>query len=89
MPYITQWIEPELFLKHKGVYVYHCYKDEDWNQEALLFWYTTDEDEDEEYQFDVRKLPVPPSVDKKDHTAIIRHAIDHNLLKGPTEKSLS
>ena len=84
MPYVEEWIEPELFLSHQDVRVYRTYKDGDMDY-MRCYWYTTDIYEREEYEFDVRKLPVPPGVSKDDHAAIIRHAIDHDLLKLPTD----
>ena len=29
MPYKTVWVEPEVFLEHNGVTVYHTYLDDD------------------------------------------------------------
>ncbi len=84
MPYVETWVEPEQFLSHNGVTVYHCYKDEDPDY-MRSHWYTTDVREREEYEFDVRKLPVPSGVDRGDDAAIIQHAIDSGSLKLPND----
>ena len=34
MPTQTVWIDPELFLEHQGVRVFHTYKDDDYDQGA-------------------------------------------------------
>jgi hypothetical protein len=36
MPY--EWVDPEMFLEHKGVKVWHCYKDD----VVSGCWFTTD-----------------------------------------------
>lgn len=60
MPYV--WTEPDSFITHQGVEVYHVYK----RQLALTYWYTTNPcdddgdcplDGDDAGQFDVRDLP--------------------------------
>jgi hypothetical protein len=42
MPYTSEWAEPEVLLEHKGVTVYHIYKDDDYDQGARRYSYTTD-----------------------------------------------
>jgi hypothetical protein len=86
MPY--RWIEPELFLEHQGVAVYHCY---DGDGNACYYWYTTDPNDDDwtwsepdSAQFDIRTLP-DLGLDVRDfenHAAIIRHAIEADLITG-------
>lgn len=57
MPYKTEWIDPELFLEHEGVKIFHTYKDCDWANHILTYWYTTNEDDSNEVcQFDVRGI---------------------------------
>ena len=55
MPYITQWVDPEVFLEHEGVKIFHTYKDDDWANGPMTYWYSTS-DNDGENQFDVRDL---------------------------------
>lgn len=55
MPYKLVDIEPEVFVAHGGVTVYHAYKDGEVDR-PLSFWYTTDIAEREERQFDVRDV---------------------------------
>lgn len=50
-----QWVEPELFIEHRGVSVYRTYKDQDIEM-PKIYWYTTDITEEREYEFDVRDL---------------------------------
>lgn len=58
MPFETRWVDPELFLEHGGVKVYHTYKDDDVGHGVHSFWFTLDDGTDED-QFDVRDLAVP------------------------------
>ena len=86
MPY--HWIDPELFLEHAGVAVYHCYDDDSM---VSTYWYTTeitdcnvDAPELEGGQFDVRDFPnlgLDPN-DPNNHPAIIQNAIQEGLLTG-------
>lgn len=55
MPYRTEWADPELFLEHNGVKVYHTYKDDDVDQRQMDYWFTMRCHDDEEH-FDVRDL---------------------------------
>lgn len=56
MPYINEWREPEHFLIHNGVNIYHTYVDDDIDQGTLDFWFTTNPDDDDTGKFDVRDL---------------------------------
>ena len=57
MPYKTVWVEPEIFLEHKGVTVYHTYRDDDFEQGARWYWFTQREDGGEdEGAFDIRDV---------------------------------
>ncbi len=85
MPY--QWIEPEIFLEHENVAVYHCYDDLD---NVSSYWYTTDPSDcnykhpESNAQFDVRDLPTLglDANDQSNHAAIIQHAITEGLITG-------
>lgn len=60
MPYVSQYVLPDVFLKYKGVTVYHTYNDGEFNEPSQNYFCTNidDADEDEnETQFDVRELP--------------------------------
>jgi hypothetical protein len=61
MPYNSEWVAPDRFLTHKGVKIYHIYKDDDVNNGTRSEWYTWDPAEgsdDGTYSFDVRDLPT-------------------------------
>lgn len=65
MPWRTDWVDPEIFLEHNGVTIYHSYKDNVALQ-RLSYWYTTNPEyaetiggEVDPYEFDVRELEVP------------------------------
>jgi hypothetical protein len=86
MPY--QWIDPELFLEHQGVAIYHCYDD---YGELCGYWYTTDPADDNcvwvpsnTTQFDVRDLSSGEldANDTHTHATIIRQAIEAGLITG-------
>jgi len=40
MPYQTRWVEPDRFLEHHGVIVFHTYKDDDVDQGTKRFHFT-------------------------------------------------
>ena len=66
MPTQTVWIDPELFLEHQGVKVFHTYKDDDVNQGQRCYWLTVNpqcgvtarvcDDQPCHHVFDVREL---------------------------------
>ena len=56
MPHDTSYVEPELFLFHNDIAVYHMYKNDDVNNGPYSYWFTTD-DQDGSTEFDVRDLP--------------------------------
>lgn len=64
MPTQTTWIDPEIFLEHNGKVIFHAYKDDDWDQGRMTFWFTTEGDDDSgAYHFDARELiPQLPEV---------------------------
>ena len=79
MPYETQWVDPEVFLKHSGVKVYHLYKDDDAGQGPLSCWFALDLNAsvnggEHEGVFDVRDLD--DYVDERSPENAIRAAID-------------
>lgn len=91
MPYKTIWVEPEVFLEHNGVTVYHTYKDDDIEEGARCYWFTLQELGGEyEGAFDVRDLDTDkllanhpthnsgPGGDAR--RAVLRNAIDKGLL---------
>jgi len=49
------WIAPEKVVTYKGVTIYHVYKHQN-EDDPLEFWFTTDENEDPVYEFDIRDL---------------------------------
>lgn len=68
MPIQTIWVEPELFLEHGGVQVFHTYKDDDMDQGTNHYYFTLNsgcgveeracDDEPCQHGFDVRQLPT-------------------------------
>jgi len=40
MPHSSEWRDAEVFLVHKGVTVYHTYKDDDIHQGPQTYWFT-------------------------------------------------
>ena len=64
MPYLSQWVAPEVFLTHNGVTIYHTYKDDDWEQGPQTYWFVTDEMASQDDGFDVRELPLWPGVNQ-------------------------
>lgn len=58
MPCKTEWVDPELFMEHAGVKIYHTYVDDDVDQGRNSNIFST-EAYDDEHQFHVRDLDVP------------------------------
>ena len=66
MPTQTVWVEPDLFLEHQGVRVFHTYKEDDYGQGAKHYWFTLNslcgeldclcDDRPCRHVFDVREL---------------------------------
>lgn len=91
MPF--DWVEPELFLEHRGIKIWHAYSAGD-PQRQLSNVYTIAEwcddstmDEADTHQFDVTELPQLPGV--SDHELIIRHAIDERRIPLPADSGIS
>ncbi len=88
MPYITEWEPNEIALEHKGVKLYHVYKEDDANEGPRTYFFGLTDDASDEGgpSFDVRDLPnwkhdpTPSNVygiDGDAHIlAIMREAID-------------
>jgi len=73
----VKWVEPEVFLRYRGVNIYHVYRNDVFGDRRTYWYgnsiYCSDGGDD---AFDVRHLPVPDGVNPDDHAAIIRAAID-------------
>lgn len=63
--------------------IYHAYKNCAFDNQ-LTYWYTTDEDEDDSYLFDIRELPSYRHMDRVNHKAILRAAAKRGEIKFPT-----
>ena len=88
MPYKTTrtWVEPELFLEHRGVRVYHTYSLDDIDEDPNTFTYTLYNIEDLERNFNITKLSTNNIKNYCDITwddirNIIKRAIDIGELK--------
>ena len=79
------WHDPELAMTHRGIKIYHTYKDADMDQRQV-YWYSFSV-ADDEGEFDVRTLP-PRDFDvaqSSGRLAIIQTAIDNGDLKVPAD----
>lgn len=89
MPYIQKWVKPKVFLRHKGVKVYHFYEDEQ-EEDRQFYWFAMHEDPYPD-PFDVRELstwkPVKDGATYAEEDCQIRQAmrlaIDKGELKNP------
>jgi hypothetical protein len=59
MPYKQVWVKPKVFMRYKGVTIYHTYKDDESNNGPSMYYYSTSEQCSDEgmMSFDVRELP--------------------------------
>jgi hypothetical protein len=81
MPYKTEWVDPDLLLRHEDVKVFHCY-DEDKYDSPLEYFYTVYSDNypvSEANDFDVRDLSGYKG-DHCEHRRVIIDAIDSGEL---------
>lgn len=62
MPTSTAWCDPELFLEHNGVKVYHTYKGDDTDQPVRQYCFTMDCTSDE-HAFDIREFETEIKLD--------------------------
>lgn len=68
MPYRTEMVDPEVFVEHLGVTVYHIYKNDDIDEGPRAYWFTTNvngSDNDGHGQdgtFDVRSLEAATGI---------------------------
>jgi len=75
------WVDPELFISHNGVPVYHTYIDRNMDAGRLEYHYTTDICEEPSHEFDVRDLPSYRP--ETEHAEIIKSAIEMGEIKTP------
>jgi len=83
MPFV--WHDPELAMTHRGIRVYHTYKDSDMGH-PYDYWYSFSM-ADDEGTFDVRTLP-PCDFDvtqSSGRLSIIQFALDNGDLKAPAD----
>jgi len=78
-------VYPEVAFRHKGVTIFHTYKDDD-GENVSDYWYTTEQNDPEAGIFDIRDLKR--SLKDKLHTNcsrddILRAGIDAHLIKTP------
>ncbi|MEW6545051.1 MAG: hypothetical protein AB1411_15760 [Nitrospirota bacterium] len=75
------WEDNEVFLRFKGVTIYRVYKD-DMGDIQREYWFHVSPagSEHDEECFDVRDIPVPESVNRSDHKAVLRYAIRQGWL---------
>ncbi len=91
MPFKTTFVMPEVFMRYKGVKVYHVYCDDDVDQGPLDFTYTLDPEhnESEPTAFDVRDLSTcidKRAPDIKTIKQAIRWALDSGEVKPEDEQ---
>lgn len=87
MPYSTVYIEAELFLSHKGINIYHTYKDDDIDGVVSSFHFDTKEasSRDNFSSFDVRNL----STWKEDRNIFSEKAIKQAIKKAINKGELT
>jgi len=81
------WVDAYEFLTHKGVTIYHSYKNDDVDQGPREFWYCLLPWHGEDEAFDVRDLSTwyndPEGTDIK---KVLRDAINKGELKAPPDE---
>lgn len=95
MPYRTDWVDPEVFMVHNGVTIWHVYKNDDIEQGPRIYSYAfspqgTDDGDGSEFTFDVRDLPGGLDIEtyggnSDDMKRMIAAAIDAGSITNPKE----
>ncbi len=87
MPYRTKWEAPEVFLTHKGVTVWHVYRNNDMGDGARTPWFSLAEEEGDgdgpPFEFDEREVHLPEDWDDTGVITIedgIKAAIEAGIL---------
>jgi hypothetical protein len=70
----------DLVVRHKGVTVYHTYKYPGGPMSSYHYALYGGAERDDSETFDVRDFEVPNSIDRDDHVAVFRYAIDSGQL---------
>jgi len=85
MPYRQEWVSRDIALQHKGVVVYHAYRDNDYEEE-MENWFSLVEDGNDFDDFDHRDISLNgPILDSSTH-GIIKQAIDEGILKNGMDR---
>ncbi len=79
-----KWVEPDVYVLHKEIEVYYTYRGNDYN-DPRAYWYSTSVIEDDDFDFDVREIKVPETLDRVRHDLIIKWAIDEKKLDLPDD----
>lgn len=95
MPYRTDWVDPEVFMVHNGVTIWHVYKGDQIEQEPRQYRYAfsrqaADDGDGFEFTFDVRDLPGGLHIqtyggDTDEIKRVIAAAIDAGRISNPKE----
>ena len=85
MPFRTEWIASDVFLRYKGVTIHHVHKDDDVEMfmRPYSYGYAKQCSDEGDLAFDVREFPNPHDRDVNRPNgcrAIIRAAIDACIL---------
>lgn len=91
MPYVTTFVEAQLFFEHKNVKVYHTYRRDEFENGVRDYWFVTDPEKGEEdpESFDIRELSTWVKTDYRNsiaegyREAALRAAIDSGELTAP------
>lgn len=83
-----KWVQPEVaYHLPDGRSIYHCYKK--YGDTMLTYWFTTDPNEDEEYEFDIRDFEYPGELGalsdyhQQDVNQKLKWLAENNKLKWP------
>lgn len=86
MPLHEEWIPPEIAAETPQGTIYHAYKDGR-AERMLSYWYTTDQEEGGEWEFDIRELPTYAQSRSRDkHKGILLVAASKGEIKFPGVK---
>lgn len=88
MPWRTKWIDNEIALEYKGVTVYHLYKNDDYSNGRMQYWFALSPEASfncEEHSnkiFDVRDVAKVLPLEDKEYSIeeIIVLGIDHGVI---------
>ena len=91
-----KWVPPNLFFEHKGINIYHVYKNQDIDEGPMIFWYSLSNTKSDDSGkggyvdcwFDARRLPTWKNSPETTLTKIYNPEYDPKIAIKAAERAL-